>query len=72
MGGTSLPAGCQMFTSASVQTEGLGSGFLSADAVLNGGSPSFWGPFLQREAEDPLTLHPRTHTHQEAAQSLVT
>lgn len=34
VGGTTLPAGCQMFTSASVQTEGLSTGLLSAGTVL--------------------------------------
>ena len=63
MGGTSLPAGCQMFTSASVQTEGLGSGFLSADSVLRA-VLRVSGAHISRERQrTPSLSTPPPHTH---------
>ena len=72
MAGTSLPAGCQMLTSASVQTEGLGSGFLPADAVLRA-VLRVSGAHISRERQRTPSLstpppHTHTHIHQEAAQ----
>lgn len=61
MGGTSLPAGCQMFTSASVQTEGLGSGFLSADAVLRA-VLRVSGAHFSREKQRTPSLSTPAHT----------
>lgn len=61
MGGTTLPAGCQMFTSATAQTEGLSTGFLSADTVLMVVLRVSGAHFSRERQRTPLTLQPATH-----------
>lgn len=59
-----------MFTSATAQTEGLSTGFLSADTVLMV-VLRVSGAHFSRERQRTPSLSSPPHTYQEATQSLV-